>query len=94
MDSVLPGEEILVKGLKDLEAGRVTEDALLLRIGAARLAVHGIRIPPRPVGSSFPEDELYELLSRKHGAEGYSRYNSLLRKLVSLENALDAVANR
>ena len=35
---------------------------------------------------------LYDLLRTQHGPEAYRHYRSLRRRLVSLENALDAVA--
>jgi hypothetical protein len=35
-----------------------------------------------------PERELYRLL-REQGGDAYSRYNALLRELVSFESALD-----
>ena len=42
------------------------------------------------VASSFPEPErqLYRLL-RQEGGDAYSRYNALIRELVSFEQALD-----
>jgi hypothetical protein len=40
-----------------------------------------------------PERQLYRLL-RQEGADAYSRYNSLLRELVSFENALDTTLKR
>jgi hypothetical protein len=42
-------------------------------------------IPPEV---SEPELQLYDLLKRE-GGDAYSRYNALVRELVSFENALD-----
>jgi hypothetical protein len=44
----------------------------------------------RVVAGSFPEPEqqLYRLL-RREGGDAYSRYNALIRELVSFEQALD-----
>ena len=45
---------------------------------------------PQCLPGQFPEPELqlYELLKRE-GGDAYSRYNALVRELVSFENALD-----
>ena len=47
------------------------------------------------VASSFPEPErqLYRLL-REEGGDAYSRYNALIRELVSFEQALDRRQSR
>lgn len=46
---------------------------------------------PVPEGTSpfDPELRLYRLLCREEGRGAYSRYNSLLRRLVSFERALE-----
>ena len=41
-----------------------------------------------PASFSEPELQLYDLLKRE-GGDAYSRYNALVRELVSFENALD-----
>ena len=35
------------------------------------------------IGAPLPEHRLYELLAREHGDAAHSRYNALLRQLVS-----------
>ena len=85
----LPGGEILTEGLSDLAAGVRSVCALLVLIGAPRLARHGIQIPEGVPRSALPEHELYDLLATEHGAEAYRHYRAWLRRLVSLENALD-----
>jgi hypothetical protein len=46
-------------------------------------------MPQRPVDESDEAElELYDLLMRE-GGDAYSRYNALLRELVSFENALN-----
>src|SRR5262245_46182550 len=85
----LPGGEILREGLSDLTAGVRSACALLALIGAPRLARHGIRIPEGVSRSVLPEHELYDLLTTEHGPEAYRYYRSWVRRLVSLENALD-----
>jgi hypothetical protein len=85
----VPGGDILGEGLSDLTAGVRSACALLVLIGAPRLARHGIQIPAGVSRSALPEHELYDLLTAEHGPEAYRHYRSLLRRLVSLENALD-----
>jgi hypothetical protein len=81
----LPGEELIERGLRDLEAGVESLEALLISIGAPRLGAAGIRIPaPLP----HPEHALYDLLSEQYGDAAHSRYNALIRRLVSFERAL------
>jgi hypothetical protein len=51
-------------------------------VEAGLLPETGIAIPVEP------ELELYRLL-RREGGDAYSRYNALLRELISFEQALD-----
>ncbi len=85
----LPGGDILENGLRSLNQGRIDENSLLVMIGAWRLGRCGINIRPLPIDTAFPEDALYHLLAKKYGRDAYRRYNSLTRRLVSLENALE-----
>lgn len=86
----IPGGDILVMGIRDLQANVRSENALLVLVGRPRLERCGIPVPASSRGDRGPEDELYEQLVTRLGRErGYSRYNSLMRRLVSLENALD-----
>jgi hypothetical protein len=87
----LPGGEILDEGLRDLKAGTKNVAALLVLVGAPRLARSGVQIPSAVPLAQTPEHELYDLLVAQHGAEAYRYYRSLLRRLVSLENALDVL---
>jgi hypothetical protein len=85
----LPGGEILTAGLRDLHAGIRSVDALLVLVAAPRLARCGIRVPRLDPSSTLPEHDLFELLSVEHGPEAYRYYRSLIRRLVSLEQALE-----
>lgn len=86
----LPGGALVKQGLADLEAGRETEAALLVLVGSPRLANLGIRIPtPRPQPRPPVEHRLYELLARVDPASAHSRYNALIRLLVSFERAAE-----
>jgi len=82
----LPGGDLIQKGLEDLAQGRLTEEALLVLVGAPRLRSSGVAVPEHPIG--MPEHRLYEILSREDPDSAHSRYNALLRRLVSFERAL------
>jgi hypothetical protein len=81
----LPGADLVERGLADLTAGRVSIEALLASVGAPRLQMLGVDVS-RPL--DHPEHRLYELLSRDAGDAAHSRYNALIRRLVSFERAL------
>ena len=82
-----PGEDIVIKGIEDLKLGRETVDSLLVSIGAYRLRRAGIEIPENEFSS--PEHRLYELLSKEDSDSAHSRYNALIRRLVSFERAAE-----
>lgn len=85
----LPGGELVFAGLEDLQAGRSTIEAMLVSVGAPRLRRSGIEVP-----NPFPEAEhrLYELLAVNEPDSAHSRYNALIRRLVSFERALECAA--
>jgi hypothetical protein len=73
--------------LRDLERGVESAEALLVSIGAPRLAQAGFAVrAPLPM----PEQALYRLLSEQYGDAAHSRYNALIRRLVSFERAASA----
>jgi hypothetical protein len=86
----LPGEELVRQGILDLERGVESQEALLVSIGAPRLRRLGFRVPA-PLPSA--EHRLYELLRREHGDAAHSRYNALVRRLVSFERAAGVVGS-
>lgn len=94
MIDLLPGGDILREGLKDLEAGRSSIPGLLVLTAAPRLARCGVAIPVAAQWPALPEHELYRMLRREHGAEAYRHYRSLMRRLVSLEQALELTTSR
>ncbi len=83
----LPGHEIILQGLKDLESETETVAALLVAIGRPRLARLGYEIPDFEIES--PELRLYQLLARTDPDSAHSRYNALIRRLVSFERAAE-----
>jgi len=87
MTSVLPGQDLIEAGLLDLEAGRETIEALLVAIGEPRLRRLGLDLPEQL--PTDPEHRLYELLALQGSDSAHSRYNALIRKLVSFERAAE-----
>jgi hypothetical protein len=84
----LPGEALLRKGLDDFQSGRCTVAACLVMIARPRLVEAGLISVHGADVISEPERELYRLL-RQQESDAYSKYNSLIRELVSFEQALD-----
>lgn len=82
----LPGGDLIAAGLDDLRRGLETIPSLLVSIGAPRLRRLGHAIPPI---FPDPEQRLYALLAREHPAAAHSRYNALIRRLVSFERAAE-----
>jgi hypothetical protein len=85
----LPGAEYIEAGLADLARGVESVPALLVAIGAPRLRRAGISVPPGPPN---PEHRLYHLLVRDAAGAAHSRYNALIRRLVSFERALECAS--
>ena len=83
---MLPGADLVDQGLKDLQAHKETPSALLVQIGRPRLLAAGIRVPKSIQAN--PEHRLYELLVKDDPDSAHSRYNALIRRLVSFERAL------
>jgi hypothetical protein len=85
----LPGHDLVEQGLADLAAGVESDAALLVAIGAPRLRELGI-----PIVHAWPDPEhrLYRRLAASWGPdEAHSRYNALIRQLVSFERAAECV---
>ena len=80
----LPGADLVETGLRDLAAGRESVESLLVSMGAPRLRALGIS-----VASPFDDAELrlYRMLADRHGLAAHSRYNALVRRIVSFQRA-------
>jgi len=85
----LPGEELIVAGLTDLRSGRESVQALLVAIGAPRLRTIGLELPDFELPD--PEHRLYDLLAEDDSDSAHSRYNALIRRLVSFERAAECL---
>jgi hypothetical protein len=88
VDDALPGADLIRDGLRDLENGVESIEALLVLIGTPRLRRLGFNVPDT---TDFPEDRLYWKLDAIHGDAAHSQYNALIRKLVSFERASECV---
>jgi hypothetical protein len=84
---VLPGGDLVQAGFDDLARGVESIPALLVSIGAERLRHAGLVVP----GAVFrsPERRLYDRLASEDSDSAHSRYNALIRRLVSCERALE-----
>ena len=86
----LPGADLVAAGVAALHRGAVTVEALLVVIGGPRLRDAGLQFPDPPSLEQSPELALYDALCRAPDVEDpYGRYNSLIRRLVSFERALE-----
>ena len=85
----LPGAELIEQGLTDLKENRESVEALLVAIGAPRLRRLGVEVPNTHY--TLPEHRLYDLLAESDSDSAHSRYNALIRRLVSFERALECV---
>jgi hypothetical protein len=83
----LPGAELVEKGLTDLAEGMETVESLLVSIGSPRLRRLGFDVAS-PVDDA--EERLYLLLARQDPEGAHSRYNALVRRLVSFERAAES----
>ena len=83
----LPGDDLIRAGLDDLAKGIESPQALLVAIGAPRLRRMGVLVPDHPFAS--PEHRLYQYLAQADPDAAHTRYNALIRRLVSFERATE-----
>lgn len=85
----LPANELISTGILDLQNERETIAALLVAIGAPKLRNLGLNLPATLPPN--PEHRLYDLLALDGSNSAHSRYNALIRKLVSFQRAMECV---
>lgn len=83
----LPGAERVLEGLEDYRENRISMAACLVRMARPRLSEIGL-MDSIPLQDDGAELELFDLLQHQ-GNQAHSRYNALIRELVSFERALD-----
>jgi hypothetical protein len=82
-----PGGDLVAKGLADLGAGVVTDEALLVSVAKPRLTGLGFDVPGLP-GVPFPyEHALYEAIELRNPDGAHAEYNALIGRIVSFANA-------
>ena len=86
---LLPAHDLISTGVIDLQQDRETIPALLVAIGAPKLRKLGMSLPTTLPPN--PEHRLYDLLSVSGSDSAHSRYNALIRKLVSFQRAMECV---
>jgi hypothetical protein len=84
----LPGAEIVLPGIADLEAGRQSVFASAVQCAAPRLRRAGLDAPSAE-GSTPAAHELYRQLSDELGDRAHSRYNAILTRVVSFAGAAE-----
>jgi hypothetical protein len=67
-------------------------EALLVSIARERLTAAGLVVPP--VAAERPAHRLYDLLAADDPNDAHSRYNALLRRIVSFASAAEHAAAR
>jgi hypothetical protein len=84
----LPGAEIVLAGVADLEAGRESVNASAVKAAATRLSTVGVAIE-EGAGEGPAAHELYAQLSEQLGDGAYSRYRSILARVESFAGAAE-----
>jgi hypothetical protein len=90
----LPGNDLIRQGLDDLAQARESIPSCLVKIASPRLRRCGVTVTVSDEDALNADHQLYAMLGREHGNEAHTRYNALLRQLVSFERALDARFHR
>jgi hypothetical protein len=88
ISDALPGADLIQAGFDDLARGVESIESLLVLTGAPRLRALGFDVLDTDY---YPEDRLYALLAAEDENTAYSRYNALIRLLVSFERACECV---
>lgn len=84
----LPGAEIVLPGLADLEAGRETVNASAVQAAAPRLRRAEVDAPSA-TGDVPAAHRLYQQLSDQLGDGAHSRYNAILTRVASFAGAAE-----
>jgi hypothetical protein len=84
----LPGAEIVLPGLADLEASRQSLNAAAVQAAAPRLRRAGLDAPSAS-GDVLAAHRLYEQLSSQLGDGAHSRYNAILARVASFARAAE-----
>jgi hypothetical protein len=89
----LPGAEIVLPGIADLEAGRKSANASAVQCAARRLQRLGLAAR-RAEGDVPAAHELYRRLAGELGDGAHSRYNAILSRVASFAGAAERAQRR
>jgi len=89
----LPGAEIVLPGLDDLQAGRMSTNALAVRSAAPRLRELGFEADGFE-GEVPAAHQLYQQLHQELGDAAHSRYNAILSRVTSFARAAERARTR
>lgn len=84
----LPGAEIVLPGIADLEAGRRSVNAIGVQCAATRLRRIGLDAPGVEDGVPAAH-RLYRQLGDELGDGAHSRYTAILRRVASFAGAAE-----
>lgn len=84
----LPGAEIVLGGLADIEAGRRSVNASAVQCAAPRLRRIGLEAPSAE-GEVPAAHDLYGQLRDEYGDAAHSRYNAILARVASFAGAAE-----
>jgi hypothetical protein len=84
----LPGAEIVLPGLADIEAGRKSINASAVQSAAPRLRRAGLPAPSSQ-GDVPAAHDLYGQLRVEYGDAAHSRYNAILARVASFAGAAE-----
>jgi len=85
----LPGAEIVLAGIADVEAGRKSVNASAVRSATSRLTRIGLGPLPSADEDVPAAHELYGQLSDELGDGAHSRYNAILARVASFAVAAE-----
>jgi hypothetical protein len=88
----LPGAEVVLAGIADLQAGRSSVNASAVQSAATRLRRLGLDAPG-PDGGDLPSHRLYAQLSAELGDAAYARYNAILSRVASFAGSAERARN-
>lgn len=84
----LPGAEIVLPGIADVKAGRMSTNALAVQLAASRL--QGVGLEARGSEGEVPAaHRLYQQLYDELGDGAHSRYNAILGRVTSFAQAAE-----
>ncbi len=89
----LPGSEIVIPGLADLGAGRDSVEASAVAMASRRLRAAGLDVPDGG-GDEPAAHRLYLGIAAAGGGDPHSRYNAVVRRIVSFSRALEHARSR